>query len=714
MIVNRSIKIDDVSVQKNTVASTMFGANTLQSVNTTDGGVPFENYETAITLSGVTNLRFPGGTGEVLNNLLVGSTSDTLAPDLVAFLEWVSTKNAQGFDLGVTLVLPTKTHSTFEDVYNFANTLQTSFPGLVDAIEVGNEYSIGNDTQGEAEYGSAADHVIRALDSGFKAAGASGSSQPDILIQMAEIFGKGSDYRGSGQHLSANNDIIDQLSNQSKNAIDGVVNHYYYNKRHDGDDQFASDSLTSEIKSETWHLYNKIDAWNTAWSQETGRGELDIHFTEWNVQKLNFDQLGLKGAGTLLKQFDYMIDMGVDAAQIWPIQHKTSNTIVGNNAGDAQLSPAGTLFSMMSYSLQPNTGGQMRRVDFGDLYVPYGLEMMAYQNAYKTVVYVSSRAQETTNLKMDLRGFGSVLNMEAIILGYDRETSDGLSDMADNAGTNRVSKRSIDKDEYNNLKQLGFFDESNPNHITISTSSSGKTTYKTYLPEYDDIIAQKWGATEFEDFYFATETDVAGDLEFLSDSELGSIADFGVTLDPYEVVQITLNHRDDPNAGAAFSDGNSQADTETNTPTGVVITGDLKLESTQFAGVDQSNQELWVTQVVQATKSTGASNDNLVGTNGDDRLNAGAGNDTLTGGAGNDIFIFNDANAGEVDRVSDFEIGQDTLVLADVPVGTNLGQLRDFYVDQTWLGAAINYNDYTIILDGVNAADLSMSDFIFI
>ncbi len=129
--------------------------------------------------------------------------------------------------MGVTLVLPTKTPSTFGDVYNFANTLQTSFPGLVDAIEVGNEYSIGNDTQGEAEYGSAADHVIRALDSGFKAAGASGSSQPDILIQMAEIFEKGSDYRGSGQHLSANHDIIDQLSNQSKNAIDGVVNHYY-------------------------------------------------------------------------------------------------------------------------------------------------------------------------------------------------------------------------------------------------------------------------------------------------------------------------------------------------------------------------------------------------------------------------------------------------------------------------------------------------------
>jgi hypothetical protein len=89
---------------------------------------------------------------------------------------------------------------------------------------------------------------------------------------------------------------------------------------------------------------------------------------------------------------------------------------------------------MMSYSLQPNTGGHMRRVDFGDLYVPYGLEMTAYQNAYKTVVYVASRSYDTTNLKMDLRGFGSVLNMEAIILGYDRATSDGLSEMGDKGG----------------------------------------------------------------------------------------------------------------------------------------------------------------------------------------------------------------------------------------------------------------------------------------
>ena len=61
MIATRSIKIENVTVEQNTVAATMFGANTLQSVNTSDSGVPFAQYETAITVAGLTNLRFSGG-----------------------------------------------------------------------------------------------------------------------------------------------------------------------------------------------------------------------------------------------------------------------------------------------------------------------------------------------------------------------------------------------------------------------------------------------------------------------------------------------------------------------------------------------------------------------------------------------------------------------------------------------------------------------------
>lgn len=190
----------------------------------------------------------------------------------------------------------------------------------------------------------------------------------------------------------------------------------------------------------------------------------------------------------------------------------------------------------------------------------------------------------------------------------------------------------------------------------------------------------------------------------------------GVTLDPYEVVEITLEHRKDPT---------TDVDTSTTTTTenlfilpettiAPVSNGDLKLASSQFAATSELSANLWSAPVVVATKTSGSENDILVGTNGDDQLDAGAGNDVYTGGAGNDTFIFQNAIAGQVDRVTDFVIGQDKLALGDVPVGTNLGQLHDFDVDQTWQGASINYEGYSIIWEGVNATDLSMSDFIFV
>lgn len=63
----------------------------------------------------------------------------------------------------------------------------------------------------------------------------------------------------------------------------------------------------------------------------------------------------------------------------------------------------------------------------------------------------------------------------------------------------------------------------------------------------------------------------------------------------------------------------------------------------------------------------GAGNDRLVGAIGNDTLNGGLGNDAMAGGAGADVFIFD----GGVDRIDDFEIGVDRLILAaDVLRGT--------------------------------------------
>lgn len=53
----------------------------------------------------------------------------------------------------------------------------------------------------------------------------------------------------------------------------------------------------------------------------------------------------------------------------------------------------------------------------------------------------------------------------------------------------------------------------------------------------------------------------------------------------------------------------------------------------------------------------------IIGTPGDDLINASASRDTITGGAGNDQFVFGSVTSASGDTVTDFVPGQDTLVL---------------------------------------------------
>lgn len=58
-------------------------------------------------------------------------------------------------------------------------------------------------------------------------------------------------------------------------------------------------------------------------------------------------------------------------------------------------------------------------------------------------------------------------------------------------------------------------------------------------------------------------------------------------------------------------------------------------------------------------------NDILIGGAGDDILVGGLGNDILTGGVGSDRFVFNNFNE-QTDRIRDFNVDQDQLVLANL------------------------------------------------
>ena len=67
----------------------------------------------------------------------------------------------------------------------------------------------------------------------------------------------------------------------------------------------------------------------------------------------------------------------------------------------------------------------------------------------------------------------------------------------------------------------------------------------------------------------------------------------------------------------------------------------------------------------------------LTGNAGNNVLNGGIGTDMMTGGAGNDIFVFNTApGAGNIDRITDFNVADDTIRLDDaIFTGLAIGRL---------------------------------------
>ena len=80
--------------------------------------------------------------------------------------------------------------------------------------------------------------------------------------------------------------------------------------------------------------------------------------------------------------------------------------------------------------------------------------------------------------------------------------------------------------------------------------------------------------------------------------------------------------------------------------------------------------------------------DELTGSNGDDVLLDDAGNDDLTGGLGADVFVF--AADGQVDTITDYEHGVDTIDISGWGIIRNIDQLD---IDITDNGLSINYGD---------------------
>ena len=751
MAFTKSLSISSATPTQYSVHRAHFGGNALHRVNVSDEGQVMSNFAQSAATLGLSDLRYPGGFMEDEGDLLTGSSPNALAPHLANFLDWVRQHNTAENPYTVTLGIPTKnltakgydSTSYAQKVHDFARLLGRDYADVVKAVEIGNEYSIGSEWLSETAYGNWANIAAEASENGFQSAGLSSPSQPKILIQMAEIFGHGSDYSGTGNHALANAAIITQLDAPAIKAIDGVVQHYYYIKDHHGSDDFASSGNRSGINSETRYLKQKISAWEHQWAKVSTR-ELDLAVTEWNIQKANADQLGLKGASTLLKQFEYMLELGVDAAHAWPIQHKTPNSLAGNPAEAAELTPAGGVFQLLSQNFVKPSGSssaQLLELNFDQKLT--GLETVAFRQDYKTLLYISSRTAQTTQVSIDLRGIATdITAVSAVILGYDPASSDGLSEMGDAHHKNRVAKRKIDYLEYLDLKSLAFFDDDNRDHITIKKTAGGETKYLTYLPQFDDILPKHSNPKTLEDYYFASETDVSASFKKLSSAQLGPVDNIALKLNPYEIVELSIGHSAAP-SGLDISGISALPSTP----------GTMKIDSSIFAWTALQGH-IWTENDFEDTKITSASipfesqsvfgdskdnkietgagadflsggggndillsaggDDLISGGGGDDRIDAGAGSDTIEGGPGADSFIFRDFNAPDRDVIRDFNPTQDKVILAGVSSGGQLGRFKDIIVQDTAQGSEIVYGDYRLNLIGIDASQFTADDIIFI
>jgi len=99
--------------------------------------------------------------------------------------------------------------------------------------------------------------------------------------------------------------------------------------------------------------------------------------------------------------------------------------------------------------------------------------------------------------------------------------------------------------------------------------------------------------------------------------------------------------------------------------------------------------------------------DFLIGGDGDDTLIGGAGNDRLEGGEGNDAFVFYENQGSNVDTIADFNLSEDTIVIAGVI-------FEELNISEAQGVVTVSWGDSSIRLEDVSVLELTEESFTFI
>lgn len=410
------------------VSSELFGANFLfHRQEVSDLHKIAENLQ-------MDSLRYPGGSVTEYNfdmrnpDRIPDSLDDAGKEKFTGISEFLSAANSLQID--PVIVIPTR--GAIDEQGNvkldYKETVADFVKSLIDRVGEGKEFDqikieafeIGNEYWGSgeltsAEYGIVADAVTQILSSAFYEEYESPASEPNILVQMGNPVRSSADFASGGplhdvepgspeatnlglsnsdflpdgslRWMSkirvVNEQIIKGLSDDTRKEIDGLVEHYYYI------DSYADDPDYNSTSSATHYIREKVQIWENAGISK------DLAITEWNVHMSNFQELGQVGAGTSIIQAGHMVEMGVDIAHIWPLQHNTANDLAGDFRDSPEMTTIGGAFSLMSKWI---SGYELRHLneDFDEF------EVVSFSRDSVSVDFFISRTEKAEKITIDL------------------------------------------------------------------------------------------------------------------------------------------------------------------------------------------------------------------------------------------------------------------------------------------------------------------------
>lgn len=666
----RNLTLETIVQTGEYVNQNHFGGNLIGTIHAASG-IPEDEYINVVNDLGITSIRYPAGEpderyadGMVING--------QLPIHLINYMDWARENNHE-----VVIVLPTfDGYPAADELAEFFDLLLAEYGENILAFEIGNEYW---QEQGETAYGTIADEATLVIGEALQAA----EMDIDIWVQMAYAGGLASDFRNIEEgwitrNILANEAIIAELSPEARALIDGAVEHYYFRPSQ----QFLGDLSDADNLIGLDYLI-----WQNSFDQD-----LTLNITEWNINNANLYNLGMRAASTLVAQFQFMIELGVDTAYIWPPRHNTTNdlggssvTIVDETTGIVINSVGGAVFDMMASSLvgmEALATGFIGDNSYVDTYV--------YSDEDTIVAYVTSRSVNIEDVSFSLGDFGvGTLLSSAILVGYNPETADGQ--------------------HWNPMLQ-GW---SAPDSTTING--------EVYYFNEHDAQAQ------------ITQLDVFG---------IGVRQRFDFSLNPYEVIELTFelpegdllngsNHDDRiiVDDGSQIVHGLAGADTiHTGRNEDTIFGGDgddhiISGAHDDFIDGGAGNDFLSGWGGNDTIMGNGGNdnvfgyqgddilrgdvgNDSIVGGLGDDLLLDGAGQDTLDGGDGGDVFRL--SYDGALDIIRDFDPLMDRIDLTSMRF---LNSLQDIVVETRSWGAVLRIGSDILEVRSSDGTGLNRSDF---